>query len=406
MESSIEKKIVTIILLIVMFVGSFWSHAYRYADELIASVKGERAEDTDGTEILTYSEISEDYLSSLPFKREMIDINGALAKSLNMRELYRKSGGSVLKNGYIAGIYPYTTTDYEIQQITEFKSYLDERGIQLLYVNEPTKYIDDQVILEDLGKTTCINDNTDRFLGRLNDNGISYIDLRDRIIEENLDSFELFYRTDHHWTTFAGKMAAEAIAEELNRNYGYCIDLTLYDEDRFNYKEYKNAWLGEQGKKLGATFVGLDDFVSILPDYDTSFRVTHGESVAEGSFSDVLVDQERYLPENNENIYSAPSWHYSYMGHSEISGTKVENNFNTEGKKVLVLGDSYEQITIPFLALGVSEVQCLVLRSYGSSLREYIDNHEIDTVVIAYASFMIGTHDDETSANYKMFNFY
>ena len=49
MESSIEKKIVTIILLIVMFVGSFWSHAYRYADELLASVKGVIADDTDGT---------------------------------------------------------------------------------------------------------------------------------------------------------------------------------------------------------------------------------------------------------------------------------------------------------------------------------------------------------------------
>ena len=73
---------------------------------------------------------------------------------------------------------------------------------------------------------------------------------------------------------------------------------------------------------------------------------------------------------------------------------------------MLVLGDSYEQITIPFLALGISKVQCLELRSYGSSLREYIDNHEIDTVVIAYASFMIGAHDDEISANYKMFNFY
>ena len=311
-----------------------------------------------------------------------------------------------MKNGYIAGIYPYTTTDYEIQQITEFKSYLDERGIQLLYVNEPTKYIDDQVILEDLGKSTYINDNTDRFLERLNENGISYIDLRDSIMEENLDSFDLFYRTDHHWTTYAGKMAAEVIAEEMNRNYGYRIDLALYDEDRFQYKEYKNAWLGEQGKKLGASFVGLDDFVSILPNYDTSFRVTHGESVMEGSFSDVLVDQERYLPENNEDIYSAPSWHYSYMGHSEISGTKVENNLNTDGKKVLVLGDSYEQITIPFLALGISEVQCLVLRSYGGSLREYIDNHEIDTVVIAYASFMIGAHDDETSANCTMFDFY
>ena len=406
MENSMEKKIVTIILLITVFAGSLWSHAYRYADELIASVTGRRENDVEGNDILTYAEISADYLSGLPFKREMIEINGALAKSLNMRELYRKSGGIVLKNGYIAGIYPYTSTDYEIQQITELKSYLDERGIQLLYVNEPTKYIDDQVILEDLGRATYINDNTDRFLERLDDNGIPYIDLRDSIIEENLDSFDLFYRTDHHWTTYAGKMAAEVIAKELNRNYGYRIDLTLYDEDRFNYKEYKNAWLGEQGKKLGASFVGLDDFVSILPNYDTSFRVSNGEKVLKGSFSDILVNEKRYLPENNEDIYDASSWHYSYMERTGINGTKIENHLNTDGKKVLVLGDSYEQITIPFLALGVSEVQCLVLRGYEGSLREYIDSHEIDTIVIAYASFMIGAHDNETSANYAMFDFY
>ena len=401
-----EKKIVTIILLIVVFAGSFWSHAYRYADELIASVTGRTAKDVEGNDIPTYAEISADYLSSLPFKREMIDMNGTLAKSLNMRELYRKSGVSVLKNGYIASIYPYTSTDYEIQQITELKSYLDERGIQLLYVNEPTKYIDDKVIQEDLGRTTYINDNTDRFLERLDDSGIPYIDLRDSITEKNLDSFDLFYRTDHHWTTYAGKMAAEEIAEELNRDYGYRIDLTLYDEERFQYKEYKNAWLGEQGKKLGASFVGLDDFVSILPDYDTSFRVTYEKRFLEGSFSDILVNQERYLPENNEDIYEAPSWHYSYMEQSGINGIKIENHLNTDGKKILVLGDSYEQVTVPFLALGVSEVQCLVLRGYEGSLREYIDSHEIDTVVIAYASFMIGAHDNETSANYAMFDFY
>lgn len=72
---------------------------------------------------------------------------------------------------------------------------------------------------------------------------------------------------------------------------------------------------------------------------------------------------------------------------------------------MLVLGDSYEQITIPFLALGISEVQCLVLRNYKASLKEYIDSHEIDTVVVTYASFMIGAHDNETSANYAMFDF-
>ncbi len=81
------------------------------------------------------------------------------------------------------------------------------------------------------------------------------------------------------------------------------------------------------------------------------------------------------------------------------------NNMNTEGKKVLVLGDSYEQTTIPFLALGISEVQSIILRSFDGSLKEYIENNDIDTVVIAYASFMIGSHDNEASANYDMFDF-
>ena len=69
MENSMEKKIVTIILLITVFAGSLWSHAYRYADELIASVTGRRENDVEGNDILTYAEISAYYLSVLPFKR-------------------------------------------------------------------------------------------------------------------------------------------------------------------------------------------------------------------------------------------------------------------------------------------------------------------------------------------------
>ena len=202
-----------------------------------------------------------------------------------------------------------------------------------------------------------------------------------------------------------GKMAGEVIAEELNNSFGYNIDLSLYAPDRFIYEEYVNAWLGEQGKKLGKSFVGMDNFTFISPKYDTSFNVLYGGNIITGAFGEVLVDQQYYLPENNEDIYAAPSWHYSYMESSGINGTIVQNLSNLEGKKVLVLGDSYEQITIRFLSLGVSEVQCLVLRNYEGSLKEYIKSHNIDTVVITYASFMIGAHDNEASANYAMFDF-
>jgi hypothetical protein len=430
-ENNCEKRFVAILLLIVIAAGSLWSGSYKYVDEIMLSVFGDvqtewniwkaehitengeeidetflRAKDAAGNLIPEYATAASDYLSNLPFKQKMVDINGILAKGLNMREIYKNSGGIVLNNGYVAGTYAYTSTDYEIQQITELKAYLDERGIQLLYVNEPTKYIDDRVIAEDLGLSTYINDNTDRFLLRLEELGIQYIDLRDNIREQGLDPFSMFYKTDHHWTVQMGKMAAEVIAEELNNSYGYNIDLSLYEPDKFIYKEYPDAWLGEQGQKLGKSFVGLDDFTFIEPDYDTAFQVScGGAAISTGAFGQVLVDQTKYLPENNEDIYTASSWHYSYMWDSRINDVTVDNLINTEGKKVLVLGDSYDQVTIPFLTLGVSQVQSLVLRNYEGSLREYIDTHEIDTVVIAYASFMIGAHDNEASANYAMFDF-
>lgn len=72
----------------------------------------------------------------------------------------------------------------------------------------------------------------------------------------------------------------------------------------------------------------------------------------------------------------------------------------------MLLGDSYEQVTAPFLSLGVNEVQTLVLRDYADSLKEYIKQNDPDTVIVTYASFMIGAHDDPNSANYAMFDFH
>lgn len=414
---TLQNRIISKILLVIIVGGCLWSGAYKYADEIIQATAEtvsntneiiqtviQNKENTNKT-IPSYEETTKNFLDSLPFKQMMIDVNGHIAKNLNMRELYQKSGGVVLSNGYVAGIYPSTSTDYEFQQTLELKNFLDERGIQLLYVNEPTKYFDDTIIQTDLGKETYVNANTDLFLSRLEDAGIDYIDLRDTYTQMGLDSFNLFYKTDHHWTVPAGKIAAEAIASALNEKCGYHIDLTLYDAEKFSTTHFDNAWLGEQGKKIGASFIGMDDFDLILPNYNTDYTVTYGNgNIYSGTFDETFVSQGIYSPELNRDIYNAPSWHYSYMSGGIYQST-ILNNATCDRKKILVLGDSYEQVTIPFLSLGIAEIQTLILRSYEGSLREFINAHEIDTVVIAYASFMIGAHDNEASANYTMFTF-
>lgn len=417
------ERITGIFLIVIIILGYTWGQGYKYPDEMlesvIADVKTEniiskslntnnaenldvaelRAKDKKGNIIPPYSTVVNNFTSNFPAKNEMLALNSHLLKKLNLREVYKSNGGIVLPNGYVAGVYPYTSTEYEAEQIEGLKLFLDSNQIQLLYVNKPTKYVDDSYLMTTMGISTYVNDNSNRFLEKLDLLDIKYLDLREQMSDPN--SFDYFFRTDHHWTVPAGKLAAASISEKLNNEFGYNIDLSLYDDEAFTYKEYKEAWLGEQGKKIGTPFVGLDDYVSVIPNYPTSFnRLFNGRTIT-GTFDQVLVNQNVYLPENNQNPQDATSWHYSYLGNSGI----IQNNNNPEGKKILVLGDSYDAVTNTFLALGASEVHGLVLRNFSGNLRDYIKNNNFDAVIISYAGFMIGAHDNENSANYRMFDF-
>ena len=74
---------------------------------------------------------------------------------------------------------------------------------------------------------------------------------------------------------------------------------------------------------------------------------------------------------------------------------------------MLIIGDSSEQMIHPFLSLQVHELDSIVLRQYNDSfsLRNFIVSRGYDTVIIAYAQFMLGAHDNPSSANYRMYSF-
>ena len=71
------------------------------------------------------------------------------------------------------------------------------------------------------------------------------------------------------------------------------------------------------------------------------------------------------------------------------------------------MGDSYAMVTEPFLSLGVNQIDFLIMRNKDDSfsLRKYILDNQYDTVLICYAQFMIGAHDNPQSDNYRMFTF-
>ncbi len=351
-------------------------------------------------EMFGVGSVKEEFSVSMNLKKEFINLNGALARMLNMKGYYKKDGIYVAENNYIVTGAAKTTTDYELEQMIRLQNYLNEKGIRLLYVNAPTKYTDDFIWEDEFGRDWYSNRNADLFLQRIANAGIDYIDLREELEADGMNIYDMFYRTDHHWTTKSGLWATSVLARTLNERCGYQIDCDIYNESNFSFTEYKNAWLGEQGRKIAESYIGLDDYTLIKPLFDTNYSITTVNGALEGSF-DIMLDEKRLS--GDADVYAVPSWHYTYFP-GGINQTVIHNNLVTDGK-ILILGDSYSQVVVPFLSLGVSEVSTLVLRSYGGSLREFIDANDFDTVVILYAQFMIGAHDDPQSANYDMFTF-
>ncbi len=352
------------------------------------------------TELLNrpVNDIEKEYTSEIWNQTELVEINGFMAKCLNMQGLYSDMGMYVTDDKYIVSASSYTSTDYEVEETVALRDFLKDNGINLLYVNKPTKYTDDSLFMNEFGTESYSNRNADEFLKRIREAGVNTIDLRDNIRDEGISVSDLFYRTDHHWTVPAALWATGIIAEGLNEYCGYDIDVSQYDISNFDKREWKQCWLGEQGRKVGKSYVGLDDYVGLTPKYPTDYSFKNGDGTTyDGTFSNFISE---YVYDTEADVHKCSSWHFSYNRLNCI-------NNNIKDGKVLIVGDSYDFVTQPFLSLQVHEVDSIILRDYDDSfsLRDYIKANDYDTVIVAYAQFMIGAHDDRSSDNYRMFSF-
>ena len=348
---------------------------------------------TDPNKLRQVSGLSDHLINNSTFEKFFMNINGTFSGVIDMKNYFNNIGIYVTEDRYIMSPSARTSTDYEVENVIALKEYLDKKGIDLIYVNQPTKYLDDESFFDYFGAETYSNRNADLFLKRISEAGVNCIDLRDELKNDGMDVKNMFYRTDHHWTTSTGLWAAGKIAGALNRYSGYDIDLSLYDPEKYTFETYKECWVGEQGTKLSEAFTGRDDYTVVTPDFPTSFRSSEFEG--ERSFDGLVLYR---MPEEIMSADAYISHHYFYYLLPLI-------NNNVDHGKVLMLCDSYAHVCEPFLAVGVSEIVPKVLRYTDTKVPEMIESGDYDTVLICYAQFMIGAHDDEDSSNYEMFNF-
>lgn len=328
-------------------------------------------------------------IDELLFNRSRyINLYGAVQRVAGNRFVIDKASPSSnvakLDNGYLSFAYgKWKGLPEKSARIAAFGEELNARGIDLLYVQYPFKLDKDDKQLP-VGVEDYTNETVDEMLGLLRQQGIATLDIRQRIKEEKLDHYSLFFRTDHHWKPETGLWAAKEICETLNNDYGFGIDLSKLDTRNFTPSVYKNWFLGSQGKRVGRFYAGTDDFTFILPSYVTDMACVYHPKDAndlrrEGTFEDTFIFYDRllekdYFRKNPYVVYT--NGDYSYTEHT---------NHSLAGKKILAIRDSYSCVVVPFLSLtACRELHTIDPRHFDGSIQDYIADFQPDIVLLLY----------------------
>lgn len=313
----------------------------------------------------------------------------------NMTSKSEADGVIVLQNGYLTQTHDECNIEPLAEHVNNLKEYTKSQGIDFVYVQAPSKMSTIDKMLP-AGVEDYSNENADHLIQKLKAYDVDTLDLRPCMFDISSDFYGAFYKTDHHWKTTTAFQMAGVLAEYLNNNYKYDFDSEYYDLDHYKVEHYSNYFLGSLGKKVTLSKADPEDYDLIVPTFKTDFTIQIPERYINitGTFNDTLLDYRHLQSVDyyNENCYA------SFMNRNDAVAS-IHNNMPScnIGRKILFIKDSYSTPLIPYIALGVEDVETLYEIRFTGSVKEYIDQIQPDMVIVMYsADNIMGTGEGNT----------
>lgn len=193
----------------------------------------------------------------------------------------------------------------------------------------------------------------------------TWVDMEATLTTHNQE--DIFYRTDHHWTSLGAYYGYVALAQEL----GFTpIDLENYTETVITEEFYGTVF-----SSSGVRWVRPDQMSIYVPD--DGITVTSHTYDTMGN----PVEEERAL--YDLSYLSVKDKYSLFLGGQQSLG--VVENSNSEGGKLLIIRDSYTDALVPFLTQHYSEIHLIDLRYYKFPVSQYIEEHSIDQTLVLYS---------------------
>ena len=284
-----------------------------------------------------------------------------------------------LKNDYLTFKGNYNENGDDLKKyLVDLKKICDNNGTAMLYVKKLAKGTQDWELLPDYYPYHFSSDYTEAEVD-LKKAGIGVLDLDEKVKEQGIDKYSLFYRTDHHWTTKAGLWTCNRIADKLNSEYSFNIDTEKLNINNYNVEHHSHSFLGTQGTRTGASYTEPDDFDFIYPKFSTNidYDVRNKNIHLSGSFLDTILLDKTY-----EEGYHA------YMP-STYDLTTIKNNESNNGKYAVFVVDSFGSVVAPFLSQTFERIDCIDFRYFADDFEEYIKKNKPNIVI-----YMVNSTDN------------
>lgn len=178
---------------------------------------------------------------------------------------------------------------------------------------------------------------------------------------------EVFYRTDHHWTSLGAYYGYTALSKALGWPP---VSLSSYNKTTVTEDFYGTVF-----SSSGVRWVKPDAIDIYVPD--DGVTVTSYTYDKEGR----PVEEERALYDLS---YLEEKDKYSmFLGGNQ--SLCVVRTSHRDAPKLAIIRDSYADSMIPFLTPHFSEIHLIDLRYYKLSVADYLQAHGVDAALVLYS---------------------
>lgn len=283
------------------------------------------------------------------------------------------SGVYLCNDGYLINE-PVPLENYierNISAIIDFKNKIDAPVTVMLAPS--TGYIanDELPLIHNFYNNDEYFDNTKT---ALNNSSIDFVDLREAFKNEYENGTQLYYKTDHHWTTAGAYTAYTQFCSQLG--------IEPISKDRLKVENYDDFY-GTTYSTSGFWLTKPDTIqVWSNPDNGDNIRV----KITEGTETEEYDSMYFYDHIDEDDKY--PVFLDGNHALTEITNT------NAEGGTILLIKDSFSHSFAPFLTENYSKVIMVDMRYYKQDVSEIVKAENPEQIIVLYGIDNLATDTD------------